>query len=43
MYGSIVFIAYSKPFEMRVVTDTKEDEDEEANKGFKIKFMQIPC
>lgn len=35
--------AYSKPFEMRVLTNNVEDSTEKNNRGFSIRYTQIPC
>lgn len=34
---------YSQPFEIRVVTDNTEDDADVDNKGFSIRYTQVPC
>ncbi|XP_050697509.1 uncharacterized protein LOC126985948 [Eriocheir sinensis] len=36
-------VTYSKPFEVRVVTNGAEETSEVNNRGFSIRYTQIPC
>lgn len=34
---------YSKPFELRVITNNEEPSNDKNNRGFSIRYTQIPC
>lgn len=39
----IFLLAYSKPFEVRLTTDSEESSNDKLNRGYAIRYTQIPC
>ncbi|MPC75554.1 hypothetical protein E2C01_069944 [Portunus trituberculatus] len=35
--------SYSKPFELRFITNSEETSNEKNNRGFSIRYTQVPC